>query len=209
MKRAALGFRAHSGWTAMVALSLDNDAPSVLLRERPRLVETFTYEFRQPYHTAEKIPLDKAREFISRVESGAKHLAEEAIHSAQRALRERGYQLTQLGLPLSSAKPLPNLEKILSSHALIHTADGELFRQALIHAGQCCNLVVFTSEERELSATACKSLGMKRDGLARVLIAIGRPVGAPWSQDEKLAALSAWLALKTALSRARRTTSAS
>jgi hypothetical protein len=193
----------------MVALSLDKDAPSVLLRERPRLVETFTYEFRQPYHTAEKIPLDKAREFISRVESGAKHLAEEAIHSAQRALRERGYQLTQLGLPLSSAKPLPNLEKILSSHALIHTADGELFRQALIHAGQCCNLVVFTSEERELSATACKSLGMKRDGLARVLIAIGRPVGAPWSQDEKLAALSAWLALKTALSRARRTTSAS
>jgi hypothetical protein len=43
---------------------------------------------------------------------------------------------------------------------LIHTADGELFRQALIHAGQRCNLVVFTGEERELFATACRSLGM-------------------------------------------------
>ena len=195
MKRAALGFRAHSGWTAMVALSLDKDGPSVLLRERPRLVETFTYEFRQPYHTAENMPLDKAREFISRVASSAKHLAEEAIHSAHRTLREQGYQLTQFGLPLTSAKPLPSLEKILSSHALIHTADGELFRQALIHAGRRCNLVVFTCEERELFATACRSLGMKGDGLVRVLIAIGKPIGAPWSQDEKLAALSAWLAL--------------
>lgn len=36
---------------------------------------------------------------------------------------------------------------------------------------------------------------MKGDDLARALIAIGKPVGAPWSQDEKLAALSAWLAL--------------
>jgi hypothetical protein len=78
---------------------------------------------------------------------------------------------------------------------LIHTADGELFRQALIHAGRRCNLVVFTCEERELFATACRSLGMKGDGLVRVLIAIGKPIGAPWSQDEKLAALSAWLAL--------------
>ena len=83
MKRAALGFRAHSGWTAMVALSLDKDGPSVLLRERPKLVETFTYEFRQPYHTAEKMPLDKAREFISRVASGAKHLAEKATLGSQ------------------------------------------------------------------------------------------------------------------------------
>ena len=196
MKRAALGFRAHSGWTVMVALSLDKDGPLVLLRERPRLVGTFTYEFRQPYHTAAKMSLDRAREFISRVESGAKHLAEEAIHSARRTLREQSYQLTQFGLPLTSAKPLPSLEKILSSHALIHTADGELFRQALVHAGQSCNLVVFTCEERELFATACGSLGMKRDGLARALIAIGKPIGAPWSQDEKLAALSAWLALR-------------
>jgi hypothetical protein len=179
----------------MVALSLDKEEPSVLLRERPRLVETFTYEFRQPYHTAEKMPLDKAREFISRVWSGARHLAEETIHSAHRTLREQGYQLTQFGLPLTSAKALPSLEKILSSHALIHTADGELFRQALIQAGQRCNLAVFTSEERGLFATACKSLGMKEEGLARLLIAIGKPIGAPWSHDEKLAALSAWLAL--------------
>jgi hypothetical protein len=54
MKHAALGFRAHSGWTALVAISLEEDFPLVILRERPHLVKTFTYEFRQPYHTAEQ-----------------------------------------------------------------------------------------------------------------------------------------------------------
>jgi hypothetical protein len=54
MKHAALGFRAHSGWTALVAISLEEDFPIVILRERPHLVQTFTFEFRQPYHTAKK-----------------------------------------------------------------------------------------------------------------------------------------------------------
>ena len=56
MKSAALGFRAHSGWTAVVALAVMQGAPSVLARQRLHLVETFAYEFRQPYHTAEKMP---------------------------------------------------------------------------------------------------------------------------------------------------------
>jgi hypothetical protein len=54
MKHAALGFRAHSGWTALVATSLEEGFPLVILRERFHLVKTFTYELRQPYHTAEK-----------------------------------------------------------------------------------------------------------------------------------------------------------
>ena len=64
MKSAALGFRAHSGWTALVALSLARGAPCVLARQRIHLVETFTYRFRQPYHTAKNLPLDEARAFI-------------------------------------------------------------------------------------------------------------------------------------------------
>jgi hypothetical protein len=64
MKHAALGFRAHSGWTSLVAISLDEGSPLVLLRERPHLVKTFTYEFRQPYHTAARRPPVEARGFI-------------------------------------------------------------------------------------------------------------------------------------------------
>ena len=63
MKQAAVGFRAHSGWAAMVAVSLDETSPRVLLRQRPHLVKKFTYEFRQPYHSAEKISLAEGRSF--------------------------------------------------------------------------------------------------------------------------------------------------
>ena len=64
MKVAAVGFRAHSGWTALVALTLTKGAPTIVSRQRVHLVETFTYEFRQPYHTGEKLPLDEARAFV-------------------------------------------------------------------------------------------------------------------------------------------------
>jgi hypothetical protein len=195
MNHAALGFRAHSGWTSLVALSLEKDQPRILVRQRPKLVETFTYEFRQPYHTAEKMPLDRAREFVSRIESGAKRLAEGVIHPIQTDLRKQGYELTCFGLPLASAKPLPSLDKILRSHALIHSADGELFRRALIHASGRCNLAAFTIKERELFAVACKTLSIKNEDLIGRLTALGKLVGSPWAQDEKFATLAAWLAL--------------
>ena len=82
MNQVALGLRAHSGWTALVALTLEQGIPQVLLRERPHLVKTFTYEFRQPYHTARKGSPDEAREFISRVRAEARSFAWQAISTA-------------------------------------------------------------------------------------------------------------------------------
>jgi len=195
MKHAALGLRAHSGWTALVAVSLENDGPRILVRQRPKLVETFTYEFRQPYHSAQKMSLDKAREFIFRVESEAQHLAEGAIRAIRAGLRKGGYELTCLALPLASAKTLPDLDKVLSSHALIHSADGELFRRALIQGGKRCHLPAITFKERELFSVACQTLRIQQHDLSALLTALGKPIGSPWSHDEKVAALVAWLAL--------------
>lgn len=195
MKYASLGFRAHSGWTALVAVSTEKGQPQILMHQRPKLVEIFTYEFRQPYHTAEKMPLDKAREFVSRIESEANRLALESIRSVQKNLRKHGYELSCFGLPLTAAKPLPGIDKILASHALIHTADGELFRRALIHAGKRCKIVAFTLKERELLAVASETLGVRSVDLMPRLTALGKLIGSPWAQDEKIAALAAWLAL--------------
>jgi hypothetical protein len=33
MKKAAVGFRVHSGWTAFVAVALEKGAPTVLSRQ--------------------------------------------------------------------------------------------------------------------------------------------------------------------------------
>lgn len=203
MKQAALGFRAHSGWTALVAVSLEKGAPVILARERVHLVETFTYEFRQPYHTGGKMLLGQARDFIERVRNEARRLAHRAIHGLQSDLQKQGIALKGYGLLLASGKPLPNLEKILASHALIHTADGELFREALLHASARCGLKDFTIKERELVEHAGEAFRLKPDALLRRVTELGRPLGSPWAQDEKFATLIAWLALtsKSSLTR--------
>ena len=194
-KQAALGFRAHSGWAALVAVCVDGGSPAVLGRQRVHLVETFTYEFRQPYHTAKKMPPDEAREFISRMQEEARRLAYRAICEVQSDLQKQGLKLTRCGLLLASGKPLPELDKILASHALIHTADGELFREAILHASARCGLRDFRVKERELLDLAGRAFRRKPADIMRRVTELGRSLGSPWSQDEKFATMAAWLAL--------------
>jgi hypothetical protein len=197
MKSAAVGFRAHSGWIALVALAVTKGVPSVLARQRLHLVETFTYEFRQPFHTGEKLPLEEARAFISRAQKEARRLALHAIRKLQAELKEQGYLLGRCGLLLSSGRPLPEFSRILASHSLIHSADGELFREALLDASAHCGLKALKIKERELLDSASRTLRVRPNDLTRRIADLGRLLGAPWTQDEKLTALVAWLALKS------------
>jgi hypothetical protein len=50
----------------------------------------------------------------------------------------------------ASGRPLPPLESVLASHALIHTADGEHFREALAAASDGHRLPVTRIREKEL-----------------------------------------------------------
>jgi hypothetical protein len=194
-KEAAVGFRVHSGWAAAVAVSLERGAPMVLARQRVHLVETFTYEFRQPYHTAGKMLGGQAREFIARMKTEARRRAYGAVRELASRTQEQGVKLTRCGLLLASGRPLPALEKILVSHALIHTADGELFREAILHASARCGLRDFRIKDKELLARTGEVFRAKPNELMRRVTELGRSFGAPWSQDEKFATLAAWLAL--------------
>jgi hypothetical protein len=195
MKEAAVGFRVHSGWTAAVAVTIEKGSPSVVAKQRPHLVETFSYEFRQPYHTAEKMALGEAREFVARVQEDARRLACRAIRGLQSDSEAQGIKLTRGCLLLASGRPLPSLEKILGSHSLIHTADGELFREAILHACARCGLRTESIREKELLERAAGVLRVQPAPLLRRVTEMGKPFGSPWSQDEKFAMLSAWLAL--------------
>lgn len=195
MKNAAVGFRVHSGWAAAVVVGLEKGRPSVLARERVHLVETFSYAYRQPYHTAEKMGAEEGRAFIAAVRGEARRLAQGAIRRLQSEIPRQGYKLARCGLLLASGRPLPALEKVLASHALIHTADGELFREAILYARGRCGLSEFTIKDKELLDFAGRRFRLKPVDLLRRVTELGRPLGSPWSQDEKFAALAAWLAL--------------
>jgi hypothetical protein len=185
----------HSGWAAVVAVSIEKGAPVILSRQRVHLVDTFTYEFRQPYHTAEKMLEGQAREFIERMRNEARRLAYRAIGQLESRTQEQGVKLTRCGLLLASGRPLPVLEKILASHALIHTADGEHFREAIVHASERCGLAINCVKERELLDRAGQAFRLKPKELLRRITELGRPHGSPWSQDEKFATIAAWLAM--------------
>jgi len=195
MKSVTLGFRVHSGWAVAVALCGPLDLPIVIDRRRIQLVKTFTYTYRQPYHTAEKMPAKDAAKFVSSIRSEAARLASSSLRSLQKDLIEQEYKITRCALLLASGRTLPQLERILASHALIHTADGELFRDALRAACTHCRLPLEVVREKELFEVASKTLGITTAALKRRIAEFGKSFGPPWTQDEKFAALAAWLTL--------------
>jgi len=195
LQRAAIGFRVHSGWAAMVAVSLEGSSPVVLHRRKLLLVKTFSYTFRQPYHTAEKMPLGDAAEFVRAVEKESQELALSGLRVLEKELDSVNYKIGGCALLLASGRKLPEFEKILASHALIHTADGELFRESIRQACTRAKLPLAAITERELLTAAATRLKKKPEFLNRRVTALGKSLGPPWTQDEKLATLAAWLTL--------------
>jgi hypothetical protein len=189
---AALGFRAHSGWAALVAVAGPVGEPAAVLRRRVVLSEETP---RQPFHAAEGQAFAAAKELIHRSAEEAGRLADGAVRQAVADLRAMGHQPVASGLLLAAGRPLPALRDILSSHALIHAAEGELFRDVLRQASRRRGLRLTEIGERELEEKAPRSLRSPPAALQRRLADWGKALGSPWTQDEKRAALVAWLAL--------------
>ena len=132
---------------------------------------------------------------IAQCLNSSEGLAREAIEGTVDKLRQKGYRVSVSGLVRSSARPLPELASVLASHALIHTAEGEMFRDALTRASTHHGLTVMGVKERELFDRCASDLGMPTPEIESRLAELGRMLGPPWRQDEKFATLVAWLAL--------------
>ncbi len=195
---AAIGLRAHSGWAALVAVSGTPRSPVVLLRRRIELADLAVEGSRQPYHAAAERDLPEAVRIVNRCAGDARRLALRAFRAVVAGMLANGHRVAACGLLLASGRPLPSLEVILTSHALIHTADGELFRDALAGASEDSGVPVARVREKELPARAAAALRIPADDLQRRVNALARALGPPWTQDQKLAAVVGWLALARA-----------
>ncbi len=195
MTHATLGLRAHSGWAALVAVAGTRKSIAVIDRRRIGIADPEIAGSKQPYHAAEKLDIEKAGELVRRCEHHARRLAREALREVIGDLRKKGHEVVGCGLLLASGRPLPGLAAILASHALIHTADGEHFRDALTDACEHFKLPVTPVREKELHARVSAELLIPIEELQRRVNELGKSIGPPWTQDQKLAALVAWLAL--------------
>lgn len=192
---AALGFRAHSGWAALVVVAGTRRSPVVIERKRIILADPKTSGSKQPYHFAERMELKKAETYVEQCIQKTKALAREGVRAVMADLRRNGHLVVGGGLLLGSGRPVPALAAILASHPMIHTAEGELFRDALRHACRRSRLPVLGLKEREVFNRGSATLKIPIATLQLRLNELSRSLGPPWRQDEKLAALTAWLVL--------------
>jgi hypothetical protein len=193
---AALGFRAHSGWAALVGISGPRDSPAVIDRRRIELADPKTPRPVQPYHAAEGLQPSEAEEIVNRYTAEARRLAGDALRAAVAQLRRSGYEVLSCGILLGSGRLGATLAETLASHLLIHTAEGELFRGAIIHAGELLRLPIVGVKEREIYARGAAELSLSGESLRCRMASMGKVLGPPWGEDQKLSALVAWLALR-------------
>jgi len=196
MKPAALGLAPHSGWAALVAVSCARDELHVVDRRRVALAGPEAP--RQPYHAAEDLPLDEAEELLRRCARDSENLARRALAEAIAALERAGYETMGCGLLLASGRKLPALPEVLASHALIHTADGEHYRDALTRAAAKRDLPVTGVRQKEIWERAASALRLPPGEVRKRIDAAGKPLGPPWTADQKHAAALAWIALQPA-----------
>ena len=193
MTEVALGVRSHSGWAALVAVAGPTAEPAIVGRQRIELAAEG--QPKQPYHAAEDLKLKEADALIRRCNEATRSLAVRALRATIGPLRRDGHEVVGCGLLLASGRSLPPLAEVLASHALIHSAEGEMYREALRFAGGTCGLPLTEVRERELWDRCVEVLRVPVPALKRRLGDWGKSLGPPWSQDEKYAALAGWLAL--------------
>jgi hypothetical protein len=194
-KKAAIGLRAHSGWAALVVVAGSADSPEVIARRRIEIADPKIHGSKQPFHAAEPLEFPDAKAHIERCQESTRKLAREALQAAMDGLRDKRVAVIGCGIILGSGRALPVLEAILKSHALIHTAEGEFFRNALLEASSHCGIPVFGVKEKELFERAAATLARPSSELERRVQDMGKAIGPPWTQDQKYAALAAWMVL--------------
>jgi hypothetical protein len=182
--RAALGFRAHSGWAALVAVAGTIDSLQVLERRRIIIADPEMPGSKQPYHAAAELPFREGEALVRTAIESSRALALEVLSARVKALRSRGHEVAGCAVLLGSGKALPGLEKILASHALIHTAEGEMFRDVLMWAAKESHLPVMGVREKSLDPASLERIG-----------SLGKLIGPPWTQDQKYATVAALMAL--------------
>jgi hypothetical protein len=194
--RVALGLRAHSGWAALVALGREARGLAVVERRRLELVDAADAAWaKQPYHAAEGLDPEDARDVVERAVAAAHRHAERELGAAAERARSAGHEVAACAVLMGDPLPGWSVAEVLAVHFRMHKAEGVLFREALAEAAGRVGLPLVPLREKDLPTLAARTLGKAPDALAREVAGLGRPLGPPWGRDQKDAALAALVGL--------------
>lgn len=184
--KVAFGFKAHSGWAALVVLGKEKNDLVVVDRRRVELVEIEWAK--QPYHAAEGLKPEAADDLVQRGIKAAHTLAIREVRAAVKRESQRKNEVKACAVLVGSSMPDWSVAEILAVHFRMHKAEGVLFRDALVKASKESKLKTVEVPEKSLT---------DHWDLAKQISSLGKTVGPPWGKDQKDAALAALLALDT------------
>jgi hypothetical protein len=190
-ERIAVGFRAKTGWAAVVLLADSGDGPRILDSRRIELCDPAQPGSRQPYHAGfGTFNQDDAE--VKRLVRGVLGFAGRAIKRLLDDYGKRGRAPHQ-GAVVAGSDVDPT--KIANLHMRAHALEGRLYRevveQGLADAGLECELLL----ERDLYARAADRLGQREAALKQTVTELGRGVDGGWRAESKAAAVAAWMVL--------------
>jgi hypothetical protein len=194
MKRpVALGMKTHTGWAAVIALAGPVASAAVVAKRRIDMATTF--DEGAVYHKGQELPVPRAEALIRSSEGKFERIARDALADLLAELRAAGCEPVGSGLVSGGGNALPPLASILRSHALVHAAEGELYRRVLLRASEACHIPALAIPTKEIGTRAAGALGIAPARIPERLAALGKASGRPWTKDQKEAALVAWIAL--------------
>ena len=188
--KVAFGLKAHSGWAVLVVVGKQSDELAVVDRRRIELVDEPWAK--QPYHAAEGLERQTARDLVKRGTDAAHRIALTEIKAAIKRERDRENEVAGCAVLVGAPMPDWNTDEILAVHFRMHKAEGALFQNALVRASEKCKLNTVPVLEKELVLQASTHLG---DHVVKQVAGLGKSVGPPWGKDQKDAALVALMAL--------------
>jgi hypothetical protein len=193
--QAVLGFRPHTYWTAVVALTGTPDEPQVIARRR---IDFAAGKERFVYHQAAEEPPDRGPALLAEVRAAVTANAALAVHELLAELQASDLAAFTAVVPAGTARLPERLEDILTAHSRIHAAEGNFYRDVVADGCEAAGLRVRRAAERDFASIACAALGVDDAALQARLKQMGAALGPPWNEDFKLATLAAWGALEGA-----------
>jgi len=193
-RAAAIGCRAHTGWVALVVVAGGVAQPEVLFRGRAELGDPAGRVRRNVYHAARALELAAAAALVEAAERIAAEQAAAALERTVRDAADEGAVVRSCAVVVGAFGGA-RLESILASHALAHAAEGRLYQDALLQGAESRGLEPVAIPKRSIWEQGESTLGVARDELRHWIDQLRREVGPPWAQDQKLAALAAWIEL--------------
>jgi hypothetical protein len=189
-----VGVTDHSGWAALVCVSVKDGSPKVIDRRRVELIEPGLPK--QPYeHQTVGMNAAEAERLVEEVRESAAHCAERALSRLRSGL---GTTRKILSIVLRTA-PLPrppgSVAEVHASWPVTVRADAMLYHDALCTSAASLGIDVVTIARGEERPRAAEATASTAERLDRFLVDLRASLGPPWQQDHQAAAARAIAAL--------------